>query len=78
MTNFDPPDDPHSTLEDIYAHLDSWTKIIQQATERHNPKINYRTIPGIKPTELTKYMQVQYDAAIVERTRNGPTYNRNH
>ena len=73
MTNFDPPDGPHPTLEDIDAHIDSWRKIIHQATELHIPKINYRTIPGIKPTELTKYIQVQYDAALVERTRNGPT-----
>ena len=27
----------------------------------------------MKPREVTKYIQVQYDAAIVERTRNGPT-----
>ena len=41
MTNFDPSDDPHQTLEYIDDRLDSWTKIIQLGTKRHIPKINY-------------------------------------
>ena len=35
--------------------------------------MKYRTLPGIKPTDDIKYLQVQYDAANLEMTWNGPS-----
>ena len=73
MADIAVPDDRHPRLEDIDNYLDQWTTTIQKATERHIPTIKYRTIPGIKPTEEIRLLQIQYDAAITERTRTGPT-----
>ena len=50
---------------------------VQQATEQHIPKIKYRTLPGIKPTDEIKILQIQYDTAIAERTRTGRTLQTN-
>ena len=58
MTDIDPQDDPRPTLEDIDAHLESWTKIIQQSTEYHILKIYYRTTPVNKPAKESKIIQV--------------------
>ena len=35
------------------------------------PTIKYRTIPGIKPNDTTKLLQIQYDAAIRHIYENG-------
>ena len=72
MTNIEIPKVVHPTLEQIDNHLDKRTSIVQQATE-YILEIKYRIPPVIKPTDDIKSLQVQYDAANFEMTRNGPS-----
>ena len=77
MTDIAVPENQHPRLEDIDNYLDQWTTSVQQATEGPIPKIKYRTLPSIKPTDEIRMLQIQYDTAIEERTRTGPTLQTN-
>ena len=42
LANHDILTETNPTLEEIYTHLDDWTKLIQDATDKYIPTINYR------------------------------------
>ena len=48
LAKHDMPTETNPTLEEINSHLDDWTKLIQDATDKFIPTIGYRTPPGIK------------------------------
>ena len=73
MTNIEMPKDLHPTPEQRDNHLEKWTSIVQPSTESYVPKIKYRIIPGIKPSDDIKSIQVRYDAANLEMTWNRPS-----
>ena len=72
LTDLNLPTDENPTLEQIDYYLEDWTKHVQDATDKFIPIIKYRTIPGIKPNDTTKLLQIQYDAAIRHIYENGP------
>jgi hypothetical protein len=67
------PNDPHPTLEDIDTYLDDWTDKIKQATEDNIPTITHRTLPGIKPDQDMRTLEIRYNAIRDELYDNGPS-----
>ena len=61
------------TLEEIDTHLEDWSKLIQDATDKFIPTISYRTLPGIKPNDYIKQIQLQYKESITHIYENGPS-----
>ena len=72
LTDLNLPTEDNPTLEQIDYYLEEWTRHVQDATDKFIPTIRYRTIPGIKPNDTTKLLQIQYDAAIRHIYENGP------
>lgn len=69
-----PPTDPNPTLEEIDYLLSTFNSTVQTAADQAIPTIQYRTVPGIKPNDITKLLQVLYSNTLQYIAENGPTY----
>lgn len=68
--------DAQNTKADIDKHLDSWTKSVQKASDKHIPVIKYRVIPGIRPTHDIQILEIIYRNLINDINTSGSNYNK--
>ena len=67
------PTEQNPTLEEIDNYLETWTKHIQDATDKAIPTITQRNPPGLRPDHEARLLEIQYNATIRHIYENGPT-----
>lgn len=65
------------TEEEVEQAVTTWTHQIQEASRQAIPKTAVRTVPHYRTSHLTRALQVQHDALLMDIATNGPSYNKN-